>query len=145
MSNISSTWSNDGLSVKMVDLDNPGNKLSLTWDSLDEIPSEEKLTSMFIKYFDQIDQHRTDENEKIEMFTRVFKLPYGKKMDVGYSHQSHYDEALFRLGKFDVTFPVDKNGKILFNSQPKIKKSKIFGFGGGTANKAAWLNFRNGE
>lgn len=133
-------WSDDGLKVELSSRkEGVDDTLSLSWDNLSKIPSHDKLASIFVNYI-----NTTDERSPIsEAYTKRIELPFDKEIDMGFMNSSGgFDEALFKVGPLNVSFPISRDNKLVLKA-PKFKKSDVFGFGAGGTNKAAWIKLRD--
>lgn len=133
-------WSDDGLKVVMSSrTDEVNDTLSLSWDSLSKVPSQDKLASIFVNYV-----NTSDERSPIsEAYTKRIELPFGRELDMGFMNSSGgFDEALFKVGPLNVSFPISRDNKLVLKA-PKFKKSDVFGFGAGGTHKAAWIKLRD--
>lgn len=132
-------WSDDNLSLVMSNTGQNGKsqKMRLSWDTPDEIPTKERLVQIYNNYFDT-----NSSAPKAESYGKTVNLPFNKQMVLGFAKEAEFDNALFRLGNIDITFPITRNNKLVLKA-PKITKSDKFGFGAGSSSNAAWVNFRD--
>lgn len=130
-------WSNDGLKLVMSKMNAQGKsqKLTLEWDDHSEIPAPGKLVEIYNNYFETLEP-------TTEVYGKVLQLPFNKQLNVGTIKKADFDDALFKLGNIDISFPITKDNKLVLKA-PKITRSKNFGFGAGSAKSAAWLEFKN--
>lgn len=135
------SWSADGLSLVMSNksINEKPQKVKLSWNDKSEIPSEERLVQIYNNYFDTISDVSNSETEN---YGKVIDLPFNKQLAMGFLKKADFDEALFRLGKFDISFPITKDNKLVFKA-PKVTKSDNFGFGAGSAKNALWMDLRD--
>ena len=139
--NVVFEWSDDGLSVVMSNTGkhNKKQKLKLEWENHSDVPTEKRLTQIYNDYFNSTEDYS---DSKTEIYGKSIELPFNKQLSMGMIKKADFDDVLFRIGKYDISFPVTKNNKVVFKA-PTIRKSSEFGFGGGSANNAVWLEFKN--
>lgn len=128
-------WSEDGLSVSISYNNTLDKVLTLSWKNHSEIPSEEKLAQIYESYVVSTIQP--------ESYLKIVKLPFNKQLNLGFMKSDReFDEALFRIGGVDLSFPISKDNKLVLKA-PKFKKSEEFGFGMGGSSKAAWIDLKD--
>lgn len=128
-------WSEDGLSVAISGKNNSDKTLTLSWKKHSEVPSEEKLAQIYESY--------VSSDIAPESYLKIFKLPFNKQLNLGFMKSDRdFDEALFRIGGVDLSFPISKDNRLVLKA-PKFKKSEEFGFGMGGSSKAAWIDLKD--
>lgn len=139
--NVVFNWSDDGLSLTMSNTGKNGKaqKVKLEWDNHSEIPSKERLIQIYNNYFDGTEDYS---DSQTEIYGKSIDLPFNKQLVMGAIKKADFDDALFRIGKFDISFPITKDNKLVFKA-PKITKSEGFGFGAGSSSNAAWFDVKD--
>lgn len=127
-------WDEDKLGVTITRIDGDPSPMTLKWNSRNQIPSEVKIIEIYENFLDGLDE--------TEIYAKVFNMPFNKQLSLGFLKSGKFDEALFRLGKVDIKFPIGKDNKLVWKA-PKIKKSEKFGFGAGSSSNAAWIDLKD--